>query len=60
MNEILFIALIILIFVFTIKMAIHVFNSKMSNTAKIIWILGMIVAPLLGATLYYISDHGKY
>ena len=55
-----FVVLVLLILAFTIKMAIHVYHSRMSNTAKLIWIAGIIMAPLLGATLYYISDHGKY
>lgn len=60
MKVIFIIALIILVFVFTLKMAIHVFSSKMSSTAKAIWITGMLLAPFLGATLYYISDYNKY
>ncbi|MDR5590931.1 PLD nuclease N-terminal domain-containing protein [Christiangramia sp. SM2212] len=50
----------LLVLTFTVLMAIHAYKSDMSPTAKILWITGMFLAPLLGATLYYISDHGKY
>lgn len=59
MKDIFFVILILMTFIFTLKMAHHVFYSNLSITAKIIWILGMFMAPLLGATLYFISDHSK-
>ncbi|WP_157718072.1 hypothetical protein [Gramella sp. MAR_2010_147] len=59
MKEIFFVALLLLILGFTIKMGLHIYHSNLSLIAKTIWIIFLISAPLLGATLYFISDYGR-
>ena len=59
MNEIFFLGLIILVIGFTINMFIHVLNSELSIVAKIVWSIVILTTTLLGASLYFISDHGK-
>ncbi len=59
MREVFLIALIVLALGFTIKMFLHVINSKLSLSAKIIWSLVILSTTLFGATLYFISDHGS-
>ena len=59
MKEVFLIALVLLALGFTIKMFLHVLNSQLSVLAKIIWSLVILSTTLFGATLYFISDHGK-
>lgn len=59
MKEVFLIALILLCIGFTIKMFLHVLNSQLSLLAKIIWSMIILSTTLFGASLYFISDHGK-
>lgn len=56
MPAIFMILLYILIVVFMIKMILNLIHSDIGLLAKIVWLLVIISLPLLGASLYFITE----
>ena len=56
MEAIAIFSLFVLIAVFVIRMIIDLIGNEISLLAKIIWLVVILSIPLLGATLYYITE----
>ncbi|WP_026933807.1 PLDc N-terminal domain-containing protein [Christiangramia echinicola] len=56
MESIAFFSLLVLSAIFVIIMIKDLIENEISLLAKIIWLLVILSIPLLGATLYYITE----